>query len=98
MSKIVLRKHIGSQEGEEMTPRGVCPPPWQDFSTSGGTRLWTLFRHLVLSGSFPVGFLALSEGTLDVEPKLTPKLNLFMTHFQRVKSYESIVNNVQILL
>ena len=40
--------------------------------------------------------LALSEGILDVEPKLTPKMMLFSTHFQRVKSCESIVNSVQI--
>ena len=42
------------------------------------------------------GILALSEGTLDVEPKLTPKMHLFMIHFQRVKSCESVVNSVQI--
>ena len=41
--------------------------------------------------------LALSEGTLDVEPKLTPKMKLFWTHFQRVKSCKSVVNNVQIV-
>ena len=40
--------------------------------------------------------LVLSEGTLDVEPKLTPKMKLSMTHFQRVTSCESKVNNVQI--
>ena len=31
-----------------------------------------------------------------MEPKLTPKMHLFMTHFQRVKSCESVVNSVQI--
>ena len=40
--------------------------------------------------------LALSEGTLDVDPKLTPKMHLFITNFQRAKSCESIVNSVQI--
>ena len=40
--------------------------------------------------------LALSKRTLDVEPKLTSKMYLFMTHFQRVKSCESVVNSVQI--
>ena len=31
-----------------------------------------------------------------MEPKLSPKMKLFSSHFQRVKSCESVVNNVQI--
>ena len=97
MSEIVLRKHIGPPEGEEMTPRGVCPPPCQDFYLSGVTVFWTLFRRLFSSGFFLCcGNLALSEGDLAVQSKLTPKMHLFVIHFQRVKSCESIVNSVQI--
>ena len=54
------------------------------------------FSSSFLVWALSCGNLALSEGTLDVEPKLTPKMHLFMTHFQRVKSCESVVNSVQI--
>ena len=54
------------------------------------------FSTSFLVWALSYGILALSEGTLDVEPKLTPKMHLFMTHFQRVKSCESVINSVQI--
>ena len=55
------------------------------------------FSTSFLGWALCCGNLALSEGTLDVEAKLTPKMHLFMTHFQRVKSCESIVNSFQVL-
>ena len=33
MSKISLRNHTRALEGQDVTPRGVCPPPWHPFAT-----------------------------------------------------------------